>query len=269
MNVGGGIEGVAGPVPAREYFKRPRLALANIELDDLSFDEIAEYSKIIINAKKSNLFIVTLDILGAYGCIFDERHAALVSGADIITCDGAGLKLLSFIKGARRIKNKVSGVDLSAKLLELASREGLRVAFVGARPGVVERLEAVVREKYPGCGECFYHHGYFDAGGRAAIIERLAGFAPDILLAALGNPAQEKFIADLSPFLKGAVMMGVGGTFDVMSGTLRRAPAVMQKLYLEWLFRLYQQPARIYRMLNIPKYIFYALVSEAIKWAWK
>ncbi len=265
MNAGAHIE-KAFEDTARGYYGKPRLEMANIELDDLSFAEIVEYSKIIINEKKRNLFIVTLDILGAYNSLFDERYAVIAGGADIITCDGAGLKMLSYIKTPRNIKNKVSGVDLSEKFLELAAREGFRVAFIGAKPEVVERLEAEVGSKYKGIAECFYHHGYFDARGRAAIIERLSKFAPDIVLVALGNPAQEKFIADLGPFLKGAVMMGVGGTFDVLSKTLRRAPAVMQKLYLEWLFRLYQQPSRILRMTNIPKYILYALFSEAVKW---
>ena len=255
--------------PPRAYFKRERLGIANIELDDLCFDEIIEYCKIVIKNKTGNLFIVTLDILGAYNSIFDARYASIISGADIITCDGAGLKMLSFIKGAARIKNKVSGVDLSEKLLAAAAREGYKIAFIGARPDVIERLEAKINSKYAGISGAFFHHGYFDAGGRAAIMERLCAFKPDIALIALGNPAQEKFISQIRPFLKGAVLMGVGGTFDVLSGSLKRAPAVMQKLYLEWLYRLYQQPSRILRMINIPKYILFVLFSEAIKWVLK
>ena len=251
---------------ARGYFKRARLALANIELDDLSFDEIIEYCNLTIKNKTGNLFIVTLDILGAYNSLFDERYASIISGADIITCDGAGLKMLSFIKGAARIKNKVSGVDLSEKLLAAAAREGYKTAFIGARSEVIERLKTKVENEYAGTGECFFHHGYFDAGGRAAIVERLSVLRPDMALIALGNPAQEKFISDLAPFLKGTILIGVGGTFDVLSGSLKRAPAVMQKFYLEWLYRLYQQPSRILRMTNIPKYILYVLFSEAVKW---
>lgn len=250
----------------RDYFDRARLVLANIELDDLSFDEIIEYCNLTIKNKNGNLFIVTLDILGAYNSLFDERYASIINGADIITCDGAGLKMLSFIKGAARIKNKVSGVDLSEKLLAAAARKGYKTAFIGARPEVIERLKTKVENDYTGAGECFFHHGYFDAGGRAAIIERLSTLKPDIALIALGNPAQEKFINDLAPFLKGAILMGVGGTFDVLSGSLKRAPAIMQQLYLEWLYRLYQQPSRILRMTNIPKYILYVLFSEAVKW---
>lgn len=250
----------------RDYFSRARLALANIELDDLSFDEITKYCNLTIKNKTCNLFIVTLDILGAYNSLFDERYASIISGADIITCDGAGLKMLSFIKGAARIKNKVSGVDLSEKLLSTAAREGYKTAFIGARPEVIERLKAKVENEYAPAGECFFHHGYFDPDGRAAIIERLSKFKPDIALIALGNPAQEKFINDLAPFLKGTILMGVGGTFDVLSGSLKRAPAIMQKFYLEWLYRLYQQPSRILRMTNIPKYILYVLFSEAVKW---
>ncbi|HOT74920.1 MAG TPA: WecB/TagA/CpsF family glycosyltransferase [Candidatus Wallbacteria bacterium] len=260
---------ISGPAAPRDYFGRPRLAIANIELDDLSFEEIIEYSNIIINEKKGNLFIVTLDILGAYNSIFDERYSSIISGAEIITCDGAGLKMLSKIKGGRAVKNKVSGVDLSARLLKEAAARGYRAAFIGARPEVISKLETSVLSDYRGIGETFFHHGYFTAAQRVSIIEKLSGFKPDIALIALGNPAQEKFIEDLKPFVKGCVLMGVGGTFDVLSGALKRAPVFMQKLYLEWLYRLMQQPSRISRMLNIPKYIVYVLFSEALKWLGK
>ncbi len=248
------------------YFNRSRLYLANIQLDDLSFDEIIEYSKIIIKQKAENLFIVTLDILGAYNSLFDEHYASIINGADIITCDGAGLKMLSSLARPGRVKNKVSGVDLTEKLLSAASKHGYKIAFIGAKPEIIEKLKTVIAVKYEGMGECFFHHGYFDSSKRALLIEKLSSFKPDIALIALGNPAQEKFIYDSKRFLKGTVLIGIGGTFDVLSGTLKRAPILMQKLYLEWLYRLYQQPSRIKRMINIPVYILYVLVSEAIKW---
>ena len=175
----------------RDYFLRPRFALANIELDDLSFEEIIEYSNIVINEKKANLFIVTLDILGAYNSIFDERYSSIVSGAEIITCDGAGLKMLSKIKGGRAVKNKVSGVDLSARLLTEAAARGYKAAFIGARPEVISKLETAVLSGYKGIGETFFHHGYFTPAQRVSIIEKLSRFKPDIALIA-GKPGAGK-----------------------------------------------------------------------------
>jgi len=243
-----------------------RLKLANVELDDFSFEEITAIAANAIDARKENIFIVTLDILGAYNSIFDAAYHKTIMNADIITCDGAGLKLLTFLKWPGYIKNKVSGVDLSSSFLDLASARGYRMAFIGAKPAIIDSLEKLVREKYRGAGGFFFHHGYFDSRQRASVIEKLAGFKPDIVLIALGNPAQEKMIREIMHLFKGTIFMGVGGSFDVLSGSLKRAPLFMRRLYLEWLYRLVQQPSRIFRMMNIPKYVFYVLFSEAIRW---
>ncbi|MEZ7891826.1 MAG: WecB/TagA/CpsF family glycosyltransferase [Candidatus Wallbacteria bacterium] len=241
-----------------------RISIANIELDDLTPEQIIGKTSETIKSGTGNLFIVTLDILGSYNRLFDQVYDGCVKNADIITCDGAGLKLLSFLKYPDNIKNKISGVDLGQLLLSESDTRQYKVAFIGAKADIIEKLKNVIQKEYPGISG-FFHHGYFTEAQKANVIEGLIKFSPDIVFVALGNPAQEKFIAQVTSFFKGVVFIGVGGSFDVWSKTLKRAPAIMQKLYIEWLYRLYQEPKRIKRMLNIPKYIFYVFISEGIK----
>lgn len=245
------------------------IRLANVRLHDLTFDEIIELSERTIAGKASSLFVVTLDIIGAYKSIFDAEYHDCIMNCDLVTCDGAGMKLLSMMKYPRHIKNKVSGVDLAARLLRLADEKKYRVAFIGSREETIKKLEEKITAGYPGIAAPFFHDGYFDARGFSSIVARLAGLKPDIIFFGLGNPAQEKAINSVRRIFPGAVMIGVGGSFDVMSGVLKRAPLIMQKLYIEWLYRLWQEPSRIFRMLNIPKYIIYAVICEALKWTEK
>jgi len=129
-------------------------------------------------------------------------------------------------------------------------------------------LEEKIRADHPGIADPFFHNGYFDSREFSSIVARLAGAKsrPDIIFFGLGNPVQEKTINSIRGIFPGTVMIGVGGSFDVMSGALKRAPLIMQKCYLEWLYRLWQEPSRIFRMMNIPKYIVYAVICEALKW---
>lgn len=248
---------------------RRRVEFSNASLDDYSFDEILGFCEDAISRKNENLFIVTLDILGAYKMLFDAKYASTVSSADVVTCDGSGLKLLSLMKYPGHVRNKVSGVDLAVRLLGLAHERGYKAAFVGAAPEIVAKLSAKVAADYPGIRNPYFHHGYFSAAEGASIAERLSREKPDILLVGMGNPVQEKFIASVSHLLKGAVMIGVGGSFDVISGSLALAPGWMRRAYLEWAFRLFQQPSRIFRMMNIPKYILFSIFYEVFKWASK
>jgi len=247
------------------------LELANVRLHDLTFEEITALAEKTITEKVTSLFIITLDIIGAYKSIFDAEYHGCIMNCDLVTCDGAGMKLLSMMKYPRHIKNKVSGVDLAARLLRAADEKKYRVAFIGSRKETIALLEEKIRAAHPGIADPYFHNGYFGAREFSSIVSGLAGAKrkPDIIFFGLGNPAQEKTINSIRRIFPGTVMIGVGGSFDVMSGALKRAPLVMQRCYLEWLYRLWQEPSRIFRMMNIPKYIVYAVICEALKWMGK
>ncbi|WP_322172472.1 WecB/TagA/CpsF family glycosyltransferase [Acutalibacter caecimuris] len=141
-------------------------------------------------------------------------------------------------------KERITGVDLAQKLLDAAGRAGKRVFLLGAKEEVVSALAQKLRKEYPQI-DVAYRNGY--AGDKDAIFAEIARAAPDLTLVALGAPAQDLLIyRHLEDFRKG-VFMGVGGSFDVLSGSKRRAPAFFVKTNTEWLYRIVREPKRLKR----------------------
>ncbi|RKJ40534.1 glycosyltransferase [Acutalibacter sp. 1XD8-33] len=144
-------------------------------------------------------------------------------------------------------KERITGVDLAGKLLEAAGKGKKSVFLLGAKEEVVSTLAGKLRRKYPGISLRF-RNGY--DGDKDQIFEEIAALAPDLVLVGLGVPAQELLICrHLEKFSKG-VLMGVGGSFDVLSGSKRRAPAVFVKTNTEWLYRIAREPQRLGRFWN-------------------
>lgn len=145
-------------------------------------------------------------------------------------------------------KERITGVDLAELLLQRAGEKGLSVYLLGAKEEVVSTLAKNLREKYPQMTVAF-HNGY--DGDKDELFEKeIVPAAPDLVLVALGVPAQEKLIyRHLEQFQKG-VLMGVGGSFDVLSGLKQRAPAIFVKTNTEWLYRILREPSRLKRFWN-------------------
>lgn len=184
----------------------------------------------------------------------EDRELAEImkSRATLLIADGVGLVLAGRILRLPRIP-RVTGVGLFETLIGVAEAGGKRVFLYGAAAHVVSRAGEILRQRYPGLCIAGTQHGYErDMEKVAAAIERAR---PDYLFVALGSPRQEKWIAAHLDRLPVRLAMGVGGTFDVLTGNVRRAPVFMQKLGLEWLYRLLSQPARAGRMANLPRFL--------------
>ena len=144
-------------------------------------------------------------------------------------------------------KERITGVDLAAHLLKAAGENGRSVYLLGAKEEVVSALAKKLGDEYPNI-TVNYHNGY--DGDKDEIFDQIAGLAPDLVLVGLGVPAQELLIyRHLPKFTKG-VLVGVGGSFDVLSGSKRRAPAVFVKTNTEWLYRIAREPQRLSRFWN-------------------
>lgn len=164
-----------------------------------------------------------------------------------IIADGIGI-----VKGAEKlgfcVKERIPGVELTEELLKKADKERLNVYFFGATATILQALLKVVKDKYPDINVCGYSDGY--ANDKDAVFEEIKVLKPDIVLVALGVPAQEKLIyKHLDGFDKG-IFVGVGGSFDVLSGTKARAPQFFIKHNLEWLYRIIKEPKRLKRFYN-------------------
>jgi N-acetylglucosaminyldiphosphoundecaprenol N-acetyl-beta-D-mannosaminyltransferase len=151
--------------------------------------------------------------------------------------------------------DRVAGFDLAQELMRIAPGKKQRIFFFGSAPGVAEKAKAKAEELYPGIEIVGVRNGYFSADDEPEIIAEIKAAKPDLLLAALGVPKQEKWLYQHRDELGVPVSIGVGGTLDVMAGVMKRAPLWMQKAKLEWLFRGALQPKRAGRLLALPKFV--------------
>lgn len=186
-------------------------------------------------------------------CRQDAELEAAINKASLLIPDGIGVVL------ACRLLNKgpiarVPGSDLMPALCARAAEHGYRVYLFGARAQINERAAQVLSRRYPGLRIVGNSHGFVEDHEMPGLIHRINCAEPDLLFVALGSPRQEQWMARYLDSLNVAVCMGVGGTFDVLAGAVRRAPAVWQRFHLEWLYRLLSNPARIGRQVALPRF---------------
>ena len=185
----------------------------------------------------------------------------VLNSGDLIIPDGIGIVYASRLT-KNKIARRVAGIDLLMSLFGKISNTGHKVYFLGAAPGVAELAAAKMTEVFPGLSIVGCHHGYFKDDADAAIIQAINAAEADIVLVGLGFPRQEQWIARHRDAINAKILMGVGGSFDVFSGKLRRAPKIFQKLGLEWLFRLLRQPKRIWRQRVLAKFMLLVLYKK-------
>jgi len=184
----------------------------------------------------------------------DKKMREMMNAAQLVTADGTGVVWASRKLG-EPLAERVTGIDLVNSICQRAAKQGWRIYILGSAPGVAATAAVNIRNKFPGCNIVGTHHGYFNAKEEKQIIAELEQLRPDVLFVALGAPKQDYWIANHLQHLQIPLAMGIGGTMDVLSGNIKRAPRLMQKLNLEWLYRLLIQPSRYRRMLVLPKFM--------------
>lgn len=188
----------------------------------------------------------------------DKELMGILQEADMVVPDGIGVVWASKYSEIR-LPERVAGYDLTQNLMaELAASEETFYFFGGA-PGVAAAAARKMTKKYPGLKIVGVHNGYFDEKEEKRIIQDIKAKAPSVLLVGLGAPKQEKWIYDNLRLIGVKTAIGVGGSFDVMAGNVKRAPMLFRKLGLEWFYRLITQPTRWKRMLRLPKFMLIVL----------
>lgn len=204
-------------------------------------------------------------------CKEDEKLREIVNSGDLIIPDGIGLIHASNIKN-KPLKERVTGFDLSIKILEIANREGYSLYLLGGKDGVAKEAGKNIEKNYPNINIVGYHHGYFkgshigdkDHPEEVAIIDEIVKKKPDIIFVGLGFPKQEIWIEENKDRLPSKVIIGNGGTMDILSGNTKRAPEIFQRLGLEWFYRLIKEPSRIKRQLVLPKFMLQVLFCKDV-----
>lgn len=232
------------------------LDINKINLDDLVDKIIKTVKK---NEKKQLIYTPNSEIVvRAYD---NDKFACLYNKADILTPDGSGLLLASKILDDP-ISERVAGFDLMVELLDKISDLDISCYFIGGKEEIIEKAYKKIKSRYPEIDIKGYHHGYLNNELEEKLVVDINNKKPDILFVGMGVPLQEKFFEKYFDQLNVKIGITVGGSFDVLSGQVNRAPIIMQKLYLEWFYRLVQEPKRWKRMLALPRFIYLVLKEK-------
>ncbi|AJQ27601.1 MULTISPECIES: WecB/TagA/CpsF family glycosyltransferase [Pelosinus] len=239
---------------------RNRIAVLNVMIDVVTMKEAVEAVKQFILQKKSHL-VVTPNPEIIMMANKDEQLARIINNADLVVPDGAGVVWAARYQGDA-MPERVAGYDLVQNLLIEAMSEKYKIYLFGGAPGIAEKAKKIAEERYPGVQIVGTRNGFFTKQNESEIVNDIKACQPDILLVALGVPRQEKWLEEYKEELKVPVSIGVGGTFDVMAGVVKRAPLWMQRSNLEWLFRLLSEPKRAIRMLALPHFVIKIMTTK-------
>ncbi|HED03648.1 MAG TPA: glycosyltransferase [Candidatus Fraserbacteria bacterium] len=247
--------------PALRFSGARRIELFGVPLDRVGLEQAAARLLGWIREGRGPHLVATPDTPTLMRAGRNPALQNVYRQASLVTADGTGILWAARLLGAR-LPQRVTGIDLIETVCRQASvafNRGdfrrCRLFLLGARPGVAAEAAARLGKRYPGVqivGTC---HGYFRAAETEALLQEIRGTAPDILLVGLGVPRQELWMVAHRDQLSTPVLIGVGGSFDVLSGRLCRAPRSWQKLGLEWLYRLIAQPRRLLRLWPLPLFL--------------
>lgn len=217
-----------------------------------------DYAKNLIESKKGGQ-IVTINPEMIETGLKNLEFAEILHNADLVIPDGVGVKLGLKIKGVDA--PRIAGIEFSHKLIEECAKKKFSIGLIGARPHIIKKAAENLKLEFEKLNIAYLKDGYFQ--DREKVLEELKQKAPRLVLVALGSPRQEEFIKDARKLLPEAVMIGVGGSFDVWSGEVQRAPEIYQKLGLEWFYRTVKEPQRFKRIFpNLPLFVFRVLLSK-------
>ncbi len=230
-----------------------KIDVLGIKFDNVNMQEAVAKCKDFVESDTSNL-IVTPNPEIVMSAKDNEEFKNIINTASLVIPDGIGVVKGAAILGTP-LKERVAGFDLICNLLELYKDGSHTFYFWGSKPGIAELAKQKMEEKYPDIKIVGVDDGYFDDNKKAEIIKKIREVKPDILLVGTGAPKQEKIINELLEEKIFKIGIGCGGSIDVLSGTVKRAPKIFIKLHMEWAWRLIKQPSRIGRMMVLPKFL--------------
>jgi N-acetylglucosaminyldiphosphoundecaprenol N-acetyl-beta-D-mannosaminyltransferase len=203
---------------------------------------------------QSSSRVVTLGVEMVMAAQTNAAFRDVVNSAALCVCDTIGLLLASRFRGGP-LRERVTGVQLIDDLAARSANVGdVRLYLFGASPGTAERAATMVTQRHPGAQIVGTQNGYFNESDIPAITAAIRASGANILCVGLGSPRQEMWLAEHLAQTGCGVGIGVGGSFDIFAGTVKRAPAVFQRVGLEWAYRLVSQPSRWRRQLALPKF---------------
>lgn len=241
-----------------------RIKFFGVNLDIITMEEtLSRISEFIKN--RDCVQHVVVNVAKLVYAQKDENLREIINSCPLINVDGAGVVLGAKFLGID-IPERVAGIDLMQKLIEYSAQKGYKVYFFGAEEDIVKKVVDIYQEKYPELIIAGYRNGYYTENEEEAIVENIKNSNADILFVAMGSPKKEIFLSKYNKQLEVPFTMGVGGSFDVVAGKVKRAPLWMQKMNSEWLYRLIQEPKRMWKRYFITNSLFLGmLLREFVK----
>jgi len=229
-----------------------KINILGISINNYSLTEVLDKIRGFLNSTGQH-YIVTTNPEFIMASRKDDEFRNILNKADLSIADGMGIKFAASYLG-QKLKQRITGVELLWEIARLAEQEGKSIYLLGSKKGVPEQAAFQILQKHPNitiagaeCGYRRWHRRIKDE----KLVDMVNRRQPDILFVAFGHQKQEKWIYHNLPKLSSVkVAMGVGGSFDYISGKVKRAPGLMRKLGLEWLFRLIRQPWRLPRIIT-------------------
>ena len=240
----------------------PRVTVIGIQVDNVSEDEALSLIDQWLDGG-SPAFMSVVNAAKLVAARRDGELRRVLMSADLVTADGMAVVWASRLLGSP-LKERVTGIDIFARLIGHAERRGSSVYLLGGHDEAVGRIVTRFRSEHPNLRVAGYRNGYFDAGETDAVVEQIRESGADLLFVAMGSPMQEIFIASNLTASGARFALGVGGAFDHLSGLSRRAPKWMQRAGLEWLYRLLSEPRRLWRRYLIGNLLFTCLVARQL-----
>ena len=241
-----------------QIWRDERIYIHGVGVDSLSFEQAKNKIRLFLTQDTfAPAAIFTPNAEMIYRAANDRSIASLLNSGDVNTADGVGTIWASHRLGTP-LPERVAGIDLGEAALAIAAECGLGVFLVGGKPGVAERAADQLKQRFPSLIIAGTHHGYFDNGSdeEASLKSRVRESGTRLLIVCLGFPRQERWIADNKNELGSVrVVMALGGSLDVWSGDVQRAPVIIRKMQLEWMWRILRDPRRWRRSAALPKFV--------------
>lgn len=238
--------------------ERKTVKLLGFNIDTFDFKSAIDYAINLIKEKKGGQVVTINPEMIEFG-LKNTKFAQILNNADLVIPDGVGVKIGLKIKGINA--QRIAGIEFSHKMVEECAKNNFSLALIGAKPNIIEKVAANLKTEFKNLNIVYIQDGYFKNVND--VYWGLGEKNPQLILVALGSPKQEEFISKYRKDHSETLMIGVGGSFDVWSGEVERAPEIYQKLGLEWLYRTIKEPQRFKRIFpTLPRFILRVLLSK-------
>jgi N-acetylglucosaminyldiphosphoundecaprenol N-acetyl-beta-D-mannosaminyltransferase len=238
----------------------PRISLFDIAIDNVTLGQAVEtIIERLDGDTATQVSFVNADCVNI--ACRNRKYLEALQQSDLVFADGIGVRVAGAILG-QPVRDNVNGTDLFPLLAKALEYMGKRIYLLGGQPGVAEGVARWLAANYPGVEVAGFHHGYFTTDKEADVIEEIRTSGADLVLVAFGAPRQELWVRRNLAKLGAKVVIGVGGLLDFFSGRIPRAPHWVRKLGMEWCYRFWQEPTRLWRRYLIGNVVFLARLAQ-------